>query len=624
MAGLFGGKASMMGDDGGGELTLRDRAMAAMAALNGDMATAMRIRQAPGIRAHQKAALDAITARLDPTYQDGPPVQVSQPAGLFGGQAADLNTVPTPDALQPPAEAPQAPGQYQLPQRTSDPLSMNSPDLAKLAMQAQVAGVPISSLLEVLKGQQPHITFAPNGEAINDKSAVNVGRVFPNRTNVNGTIADLNDPNNTNRVISEAPVKGAMPVYDNLGHVTDWRLPPGVVEALGRSSEASQRGQTMGTVYNKPYRDGTTAPTLGRDMFAAGAGGPGGAGEPGAGRTQSPADRAYSEEGAKTAAAQYKGIADAGAQANAKIAGFKQIDRLLGNFEGGKLAPMGLDIASAANSIGFKMDPKMQNAQAADAISKQLVLSLSGGSLGTGFSNADRTFMEAQAPGLLQSAGGRRQIVSIGIATAQRQQDVAAKARQWQDRFGRIDAADGTGKHFQDYLDAWAEAHPCSRRADELRGVRRAGGPAPRGRSQPRSARHGAGIHGDQRAVSPKGARGLMQLMPGTAGTWASTPPTPTTTSGAAFPTSSSSSTASRTRGWRWPPTTPAPLGWRRPAVFRTSPKPGTTWGRSWATRPAARTSSVWTRPPHPQRGPQEPISSPTLRILPANLPPPL
>jgi hypothetical protein len=178
MAGLFGGKASLVGDMGGEGLTFRERAMAAMAALNGDMATAMRIRQAPAHHKQQQAALDAITARLDPTYQDGPPVQVSQPAGLFGGQAAGLDTIPTPGALQPPVEAPQAPGAYQLPQRTSDPLSMNSPDLAKLAMQADTAGVPIASLLAVLKGQQPEVHY-DRGFGYNQKNGLPMGQFHP-------------------------------------------------------------------------------------------------------------------------------------------------------------------------------------------------------------------------------------------------------------------------------------------------------------------------------------------------------------------------------------------------------------------------------------------------------------
>lgn len=335
-------------------------------------------------------------------------------------------------------------------------LSINDPRMAPIAIAAQRKGIPLATFLDVLKAQQPHMVATSDGRYVNDKDAATGDLRVANRQNVNGWITDLNNAKNEGAYLPKLP-DGVIP--DGRGGVGN---PSGLTTALQAMEQAKQTGQTMGTVFNRPSPNGTTTPMLGRDMFGGGAAGPGGRGGApgGAGSTQSPGDKTYMEAGANTAAAQYKAIADTGSQANAKIAGFKQIDRLLGNFEGGKLAPTGLDLASAANSIGFRMDPKMQNAQAADAISKQLVLSLSGGSLGTGFSNADRTFMEAQVPSLQQSAGGRRQLVSIGIATAQRQQDVAGKARAWQDRFGRIDAPDVHGKHFQDYLDAWSEAHP--------------------------------------------------------------------------------------------------------------------------------------------------------------------
>jgi hypothetical protein len=175
---------------------------------------------------------------------------------------------------------------------------------------------------------------------------------------------------------------------------------------------------------------------------------------------QAPGDQTYGNDIAKAAATQFQGIQTSGQQAPAQIARFKQIDRLLGDYEGGKFAPQALGMASALNSLGLKMDPKMSNAQAADAVGKQLVLELNGGSLGTGFSNADREFLEKTVPGILQGSGSRRQLIQMGVATAQRKQDVAQKARAWQQRFGRIDAADATGKTFQDYLDGWSAAHP--------------------------------------------------------------------------------------------------------------------------------------------------------------------
>lgn len=473
--GLFGGMGKAIGGYFDGPIPWADRLAGAGAALGGDGQTAALIRQhalALVADRHKKAEQDGfykqLIDRMQPGYQDGPAPNVRMP-GLIGGIAAAQGMSGDPTGMMARAGAMQAPqpdqappAQFQMPQRTSNGLDINSPDLPSIAMMAARVGVPIKDMLDVMKAQQADMAQSSDGGFYNKHNPALAGTHTANRANVNNTVVDLNDPQNTNRYVPDAPVKGAQPVYDNTGRVVDWRMPQGALDALGSSAEATQRGQTVGTMLRVPLRGGGERLMMGRDYMrgAGGSGSPGGGGGGDLGTSQAPADAAYAAENAKTGAAQYKGIVDVGAQANAKISGFKQIDQLLGNFEGGKLAPAGLDLASAGNSIGFKMDPKMQNAQAADAISKQLVLSLSGGSLGTGFSNADRDFMTAQVPSILQSAGGRRQLVSIGIATAQRQQDVAAKARAWQDRFGRIDAPDGNGKHFQDQLDRWANAHP--------------------------------------------------------------------------------------------------------------------------------------------------------------------
>jgi hypothetical protein len=51
-------------------------------------------------------------------------------------------------------------------------------------------------------------------------------------------------------------------------------------------------------------------------------------------------------------------------------------------------------------------------------------------------------------------------MVQSAVKLNQRNADVAAKARQWQQRFGRIDAPDGKGMSFQDHLAKWSTAHP--------------------------------------------------------------------------------------------------------------------------------------------------------------------
>lgn len=234
-------------------------------------------------QARSLAFRQQLEGMLGPQYQDGPAVAIGAPGrstpGLFGGQAAAA------------AEAP-APAAYQPPQRTSSGLAIDSPELPKLLLQAQEAGVPMDAIVKVLTANQPDMQQDTAGGFYNKHNAGLSGTRTANRANVGNTIVDLNDATNTNRVISEAPEKGAMPVYDNLGHVIDWSLPRGVTEAMQTAAQARQTGQTFGTVYNRPDGEGHTSPTLGSDMFGGGQGGTGGGPGPGVGpgRTQSPAE----------------------------------------------------------------------------------------------------------------------------------------------------------------------------------------------------------------------------------------------------------------------------------------------------------------------------------------------
>lgn len=107
------------------------------------------------------------------------------------------------------------------------------------------------------------------------------------------------------------------------------------------------------------------------------------------------------------------------------------------------IASLGGDPNAAASMETF-------NAQA-----KQAALANMGGSLGTGFSNADRDFVLEQVPTLDSTPEGNYRLIQINKAVQQRKIEVAQLARDYaSDNAGRIDQG------FYDYLKQWAEQNP--------------------------------------------------------------------------------------------------------------------------------------------------------------------
>jgi hypothetical protein len=175
--------------------------------------------------------------------------------------------------------------------------------------------------------------------------------------------------------------------------------------------------------------------------------------------------QAYRTAQATDAATRFKQWQDGGQQAVGAISRLKMLDQLLYGTEGGKLAPLGYDVSSALNSMGFKTDPKLANKDAAMALQKSMAAEAlknpdTGANMFPRVTNFEYEQAQAQVPGLQQSAAGRHILVQMKVAENQRMADIAGMARKWNDRFGRIDGADNTGRHFQDYLDQWSTQHP--------------------------------------------------------------------------------------------------------------------------------------------------------------------
>jgi hypothetical protein len=109
------------------------------------------------------------------------------------------------------------------------------------------------------------------------------------------------------------------------------------------------------------------------------------------------------------------------------------------------------------------MDPEgISSMETFNAMSKQAALDAMGGSLGTGFSNADRDFVIDQVPNLGNTPQGNQQLVTIQRKLNQRKQQIASLAREYAGQNeGRIDAG------FDDFLAKWAEANPLFPKVDK-------------------------------------------------------------------------------------------------------------------------------------------------------------
>ena len=115
------------------------------------------------------------------------------------------------------------------------------------------------------------------------------------------------------------------------------------------------------------------------------------------------------------------------------LASIDRMEQLLTGVEGGKLAPLGADIASAANSLGFKVDPELGNKQAAQALAIEMAMGYR--EPGTGpMTDKDFENFQKMVPDLSKTAEGRAQIMKTMRAKINRDREVAKMARSYAQR----------------------------------------------------------------------------------------------------------------------------------------------------------------------------------------------
>lgn len=144
--------------------------------------------------------------------------------------------------------------------------------------------------------------------------------------------------------------------------------------------------------------------------------------------------------------------------ARSKIARLDRMNQLLEGVNTGRLTPLGVELASYAQSMGINIDPKLGNKEAAAAIANEFALELRNPSGGAGMpgamSDQDRKFLQSMSPDLSKSPQGRKLISESFKKLAQRDEEIARLARDYRRKNGRLDEG------FEDVMADFSSKNP--------------------------------------------------------------------------------------------------------------------------------------------------------------------
>lgn len=126
-------------------------------------------------------------------------------------------------------------------------------------------------------------------------------------------------------------------------------------------------------------------------------------------------------------------INQAGFDAPGKLARLDRMEQLLAGIDGGAAAPAMADVASFANSLGIKLDPKLGNKQAAEALAREMAGTLR--QPGTGpMTDKDFDNFLRQVPSLSKTAQGRAEIITTMRGAIERDRRAAQFQREYAQR----------------------------------------------------------------------------------------------------------------------------------------------------------------------------------------------
>lgn len=368
--------------------------------------------------------------------------------GVGEDTSAPNSTAFTPPPTPPPSQGVRAPGFR---------------DMAPWLQQGALLGAPgVATAAQIGQAAQPNMQVdATSGQTYDQGDPSSVPPRFERRSTINGWNVDPYTQGNTGQFFPNAPVNGAVPVTGPNG--MSWALPSGTTEAVQGTAQANQTGQTMGTSMDVPDGHGGTSRMLGSQFYGqggAGGGQPGASGQgSGLGHQPGPGDLGYDTHTAENAATRYNTYIDAGRTAGAQISNLQGLGSLLQGFDGNPASSTFLRLTEVAKSLGVTLSPNTSREEAARSIAQGMALALHSQLPGP-MSNADRAYLDSMVPGLAMTDAGRQRLIDAQTRMAERQQFIASAAQRWNDHYGRIDHADSSGRHFEDYVGLYNQQNP--------------------------------------------------------------------------------------------------------------------------------------------------------------------
>lgn len=182
-------------------------------------------------------------------------------------------------------------------------------------------GGDVDTAISLLDKARPTIAVGPDGSAYDSRDQANVGRRFANRTNINGFVTDLNNPENEGRYLPQIG-EGQRPLYDAQGNIAGVANLDGSVQAVAQregaiaaAREASSNPYRLDTVMGPDGNPITTsrANILGGDPI----------------RGQSKAEEAYAVDAAKAQAAREAQTTERASAAVRMLPTLDNMERLL-------------------------------------------------------------------------------------------------------------------------------------------------------------------------------------------------------------------------------------------------------------------------------------------------------